>query len=79
MEHQENTKEERIDKMRKKYHLGEQSKGSLAYNIVNNDYETTKEGDRLRKSEDARNAKVVMRGNRNLLSGDGSYNPINGD
>ena len=78
MEHQENTKEERLEKMRKKYQVGQRHKGGLAYNIVNNEYEKNEDGQKLRNSEDTKEAKQVMRGNRNMFSGDGSYNPING-
>ena len=65
MEHEEQTKEERLEKMRFKYGVGQRHKGSLPYNIVNQEYTDGKDGEQLRKSEDARDAKKIMRGNRN--------------
>ena len=79
MDHQENTKEDRMEKMRNKYQMGQKTKGGLAYNILNNEYVPTTDGEQMRKSEDTKAARQVMRGNRNAASGDGSYNPINGD
>ena len=52
MDHQENTKEERLEKMRKKYQTGQKTKGGLAYNILNNDYVPTSDGEKIRRSED---------------------------
>ena len=52
MDHQENTKEERLEKMRKKYQMGQKTKGGLAYNILNNEYVPNSDGEKMRRSED---------------------------
>ena len=39
MEHQDNTVEERKERMRQKYKLGMKGNGSAAYNPVNMEYE----------------------------------------
>jgi len=39
MEHEDNTKDEQLDKMRKKYKLGQKGNGSASYNPVNMEYE----------------------------------------
>lgn len=38
MEHQESTVDQRQDKMRQKYKIGQKGNGSAAYNPINMDY-----------------------------------------
>ena len=62
MEHQDNTKEERNEKMRQKYLIGQKGNGSGHYNPVSNTYETSPQGVKMKQLEESRSQRQVFRG-----------------
>ena len=78
MEQQDSQKDEQLDKMRKKYKLGQKGNGSAAYNPVNNEYETSQQGLYMQQKEEMRSQRSIHRGLNINSQGHPLYNPING-
>ena len=51
MEYQDSTQEQRNEKMRQKYKIGQKGNGSAAYNPVNNDFVNSPQGEKMRLME----------------------------
>lgn len=47
--------------MKDKYQIGNANKGGAAFNIINLDYEITKEGEYLKQRDDAANVRNKLR------------------
>ena len=78
MEYQDSTKDEQLDRMRRKYKLGQKGNGSASYNPINMEYEATPQGERMQQQEQMRSQRAVHRGANIEQSGHPMYNPING-
>ena len=78
MEHQDATKDEQLERMRKKYKLGQSGRSSLSYNPVNMEYEKTPQGDKMRQLEELKSRRSLHRGLHIERNGGPIHNPING-
>lgn len=78
MEHQDSTKNERDQKMRQKYKVGQKGNGSAAYNPLNMEYESSPNGVKLKEIEVMRSQRAQMRGQNIQQANHPIFDPING-
>ena len=61
MEEENERQNNKIGIMKDKYQIGNANKGGAAFNIINLDYEVTKEGEYLKQRDDAALVRNKMR------------------
>lgn len=62
MEHQESTLDQRQDKMRQKYKIGQKGNSSAAYNPINMEYQNSPDGEKLKMLDISRSLRAMLRG-----------------
>lgn len=78
MEEEQDRQEQRINAMKSKYQIGNANKGGAAFNILNLEYEKSKEGQYLaQKDHDANVRKMLRSKNIDSLSNN-KFNLVNG-
>lgn len=78
MEHEDTNVENRNERMRHKYKLGQKGNGSAAYNPVNMEYESSPQGQKMKLLEQSRSQRAIIRGQMINQSAHPPYNPVNG-
>jgi len=79
MEQEQERQSRRVETQKEKYQVGNANKGGAAYNILNLEYEQSREGGYLRqKDEDAKVRSMIRSKNIDTL-GNSGFNMINGD
>ena len=78
MEHEDNTKDLRNERMRQKYKIGQKGNGSGHYNPVSNEYETSPQGLKMKRLEESKSQRQVVRGNQMQMAGQPEFDPVNG-
>lgn len=79
MEEEQGREQERIDKMKNKYQIGNANKGGAAYNIINQAYERSAEGTYLRQRDDAATVRKQLRSKNIDTLANAHYNVVNGE
>ena len=78
MEEEQTRQSRRIEKMQEKYQVGNHNKGGTAFNIINLDYEKSKEGEFLKQRDGDKEVRTLLRSKHiDMLSNNG-YNLVNG-
>lgn len=78
MEEENERNDMRINERKDKYNLGNANKGGAAFNILNLDYEKSKEGDYLKERDDAAKVRNLLRSKNVDSLGNAGFNLLNG-
>lgn len=78
MEEENERNNMRINERKDKYNLGNANKGGAAFNILNLDYEKSKEGDYLKERDDAAKVRNLLRSKNVDSLGNAGFNLLNG-
>ena len=79
LETEEVKQAERIRVRADVYQAGKKNKGGSAYNIVNLDYDTNKDGDKLKRVDDDARVRAFMRSKNLDQKNNSGYNILTGD
>jgi len=78
MEEETEREKNSISTRRDKYNLGNGNKGGAAFNIISLDYERSKEGEFLKKHDDAAHVRHLLRSKNVDTLGNAGFNLLNG-
>ena len=78
MEEEHGRQDHRIAQMKSKYQIGNANKGGAAFNILNLEYEKSKEGEYLMQRDEAAFCRKQLRSNNIDTLGNNDLNLING-
>jgi hypothetical protein len=78
MEEENERNNQKIDAMRGKYQIGNANKGGAAFNILNLEYERSKEGQYLRERDDAAKVRGLLRSKNVDGLNNADFNLLNG-
>lgn len=78
MEEENERNNMRINERKDKYNLGNANKGGAAFNILNLDYEKSKEGEYLKERDDAAKVRNLLRSKNVDSLGNAGFNLLNG-
>lgn len=79
MEEENERNLQKIDARRDKYNLGNANKGGAAFNILNLEYEKSKEGVYLKDRDDAAKIRSLLRSKNVDSLGNANFNLLNGE
>lgn len=79
MEDEQHRQSRRIEKMADKYQIGNHNKGGAAYNILNLNYEHSKEGEFLKQKDQEKQVRGLLRSRHIDMLSNSGYNLTNGE
>jgi hypothetical protein len=79
MDEEENRDQHRIEYMNEHYLTGNKNKGGAAYNVISLDYDTSQEGQRLKRRDDDAKVRALVRSKNIDMRSNCGYNVLTGD
>lgn len=79
MEDEQERQSRRVQKMQEKYQVGNANKGGAAYNILNLNYDNSREGEYLRLRDDDAKVRSLLRSKNIDTLSNNQHNILNGD